>query len=120
MCHDPVLDTAFRSHKNIGLAKAPNRFRLCRPPWSENQTCQSREPGHGQQPAWSYRRGSTRTTRRHSKTWCDPHRNADRTGNLGKLEAGRAKHMVTHILRRFTVKPILFALPRTNKFGLEN
>ena len=40
--------------------------------------------------------------------------------NLGKLEAGRAKHMVTHILRRFTVKPILFALPRTNKFGLEN
>ena len=95
MCHDPVLDHAFRSHKNIGLAKAPNRFRLGRPPWSENQTCQSREPGHGQQPAWSYRRGSTRTTRRHSKTWCDPHRNADRTGNLGKLEAGRAKHMVT-------------------------
>jgi hypothetical protein len=33
---------------------------------------------------------------------------------------GRAKHIVTHILRRFTVKPILFALPRTNKFGLEN
>ena len=33
---------------------------------------------------------------------------------------GRAKHMVTHILRRFTVKPILFALPRTNKFGLES
>ena len=30
------------------------------------------------------------------------------------------KHMVTHILRRITVKPILFALPRTNKFGLEN
>jgi hypothetical protein len=38
----------------------------------------------------------------------------------GAWEAGRAKHMVTHILRRFTVKPILFALPRTNKFGLEN
>jgi hypothetical protein len=38
----------------------------------------------------------------------------------GKLEAGRAKHMDTPILRRFTVKPILFALPRTNKFGLEN
>jgi hypothetical protein len=35
-------------------------------------------------------------------------------------EAGRAKHIVTHILRRFTVKPILFAIPRTNKFGLEN
>jgi hypothetical protein len=71
-------------------------------------TCQSREPGHGQQPAWSYRRGSTRTTRRHSKTWCDPHRNADRTGNLGKLEAGRAKHMVTHILRRFTRETYTF------------
>jgi hypothetical protein len=28
-------------------------------------------------------------------------------------------NVVTHILRRFTVKPILFALPRTNKFGLE-
>ncbi len=26
----------------------------------------------------------------------------------------------THILRRFTVKPMLFAIPRTNKFGLEN
>jgi hypothetical protein len=26
----------------------------------------------------------------------------------------------SRILRRFTVKPILFALPRTNKFGLEN
>jgi hypothetical protein len=25
-----------------------------------------------------------------------------------------------HILRRFTVKPILFAIPRTNKIGLEN
>jgi hypothetical protein len=35
-------------------------------------------------------------------------------------EAGRAKHIVTHILRRFTVKPILSAIPRTNKFGLEN
>jgi hypothetical protein len=32
MCHNPVLDTAFRSHKNICLAKAPNRFRLRRPP----------------------------------------------------------------------------------------
>ena len=64
--------------------------------------------------------GGARGPRRHSTTWCDPHRSADRTGNLGKLEAGRAKHMVTHILRRFTVKPILFALPRTNKFGLEN
>jgi hypothetical protein len=29
--------------------------------------------------------GSTRTGRRHSTTWCDPHRNADRTGNLGAL-----------------------------------
>jgi hypothetical protein len=32
MCLDPVLlDTAFRSHKNVGLAKTPNRFRLGRP-----------------------------------------------------------------------------------------
>jgi hypothetical protein len=38
----------------------------------------------------------------------------------GAWEAGRAIHIITHILRRFTVKPILFALPRTNKFGLEN
>jgi len=37
MCHDPVLlDTAFRSHKNVGLAKTPNRFRLGRP---ETETC---------------------------------------------------------------------------------
>jgi hypothetical protein len=28
--------------------------------------------------------------------------------------------MVTHILRRFTVKPIVFALPRTNKFAFGN
>jgi hypothetical protein len=41
-----------------------------------------------------------------------------RDAEHGKRE--EQKHMVTHILRRFTVKPILFALPRTNKFGLEN
>ena len=38
----------------------------------------------------------------------------------GREGGGRAKHMNTPILRRFTVKLILFALPRTNKFGLEN
>jgi hypothetical protein len=40
MCHDPVLlDNAIRSHKELGLAKAPYRFRLGRPPWSETETC---------------------------------------------------------------------------------
>ena len=36
------------------------------------------------------------------------------------LGSGREKHIVTHILRWFIVKPILFAIPRTNTFGLEN
>jgi hypothetical protein len=51
------------------------------------------------------------------------HRRGHLRPRRGAWEAGRAKHMVTQstrILRRFTVKPILFALPRTNKFGLEN
>ena len=41
-------------------------------------------------------------------------------GNSKREEQNTSTRRDTPILRRFTMKPILFALPRTNKFGLEN